>query len=190
MARQAQDNAQQTYNASKKLTGASENSANSLYGQLDPFYSKELSNPQGFGAEDLGAMNTANQESVGGSEAGAVGAGNLEAARTRNSAGVTAGEDETARNAMKTASQNAIGIKTKNALLKQSQQQEGASGLHNLYNTQNNDVLASLGLQTQANNSEIQAGQSGWFQNMLGLMNTSANVAKSVSGFQMPGGNG
>jgi hypothetical protein len=171
MARALQQQATQTYNTARGLTGSSESAANALYNQLNPFYSAEMTNPQGISAQDLAAANTAVQQSAGGAAAGAVGMGNLEAARTRNTAGLTSAADESARAAMQTAADKAQNLQVQNALLKTQQQQEGAAGLGRLYQTQNQDVLASLGLQNTATDVGIKAGQSGWFQNMLGLMN-------------------
>ena len=181
MARQAVKNAQNTYNTETALTGSSEGNAGELYGQLNPFYQHEVTNPQGMTPEDYNAAQTAVRQSTGGSTAGAVGAGNLEAARTRNSAGVTAGEDAAAREATKTGADEALQLRLNNSKTRQQNQQSGVSGEENLFGIENNDVLSSLGLQPQTINAETNAGNSGWFQNFLGTLNASANVGKAVA---------
>jgi hypothetical protein len=184
MSRQGQSMAQNTYNTSKGLESGAESNATNLYNQLMPEFSQEATNPQGFGAADLAAMNTASQQSTGGAVASAKGEGALEAARTRNSAGIAPSIEESARDAMRTNSENALNIQGANAKLKQQQQQEGLSGLSNLYGTNTNEVLSSLGLQNAATNDYVNAGNSGWFQNMTGLMNAGANVAKGVASLE------
>src|SRR5580765_8283454 len=58
-----------------------------VYNTLAPQLEAQAANPQGFGAENLARINTANQQSAGGSEAAAVGQGALEDSRTRNAGG-------------------------------------------------------------------------------------------------------
>ncbi len=172
MARGAQQQAQTTFGNAQGLFGNSNQNAQNLYSTLLPQLEQEASNPQGFGAKGLAALNTANQQSIGGSTAGAVGDIGLTAARTRNSGGVAAGEDEAVRSGQRQLSQNAAGIQGENEQLKQAQQQAGLSGLGGLYGTNTNAALQALGIENGATNALTNAGQSGWFQNMLGLMNT------------------
>lgn len=193
MSRDAQNNAQNTYNTSSGLETGSANNANNLYGQLNSAYSSEAANPQGFSPTEVADMNTSAQQSAGGSMAGAVGQANLQGAANRNSGSFAPAIDDAARGAQKTLSSDALGVQNQNALLKESQRQSGLAGLSGLQGEQNNDVLSSLGLENSSNNSLIQAGQSGWFQNMLGLMNAGANAGKAVAGVNNSfsnGGNG
>jgi hypothetical protein len=162
------------------LTKDSKNKTNDLYGKLNPFYTSEMTNPQGFGAGDIASMNTAAQEAAGGGVSAAVGAGNLTAARDRNSGGFAPALDSSVRDAMKSNSDAALGVQNENALLKEQQKQEGAAGLHNLYGTENNDVLSSLGLQNQSTNTEIEAGKSGWFQNMTDLIRAGSSALSAA----------
>lgn len=162
--------ANQTYNTSKGLESGAESNATNLYNQLMPEYASEATNPQGFGPADLAATNTASQQSTGGAVASAKGEGALQAARTRNSAGIAPAIEESARDAMRTNSSNALGVQEANAKLKQEQQQAGLAGESSLYGTNTNEVLSSLGLQNAATNDYVDAGKSGWFQNMTGLM--------------------
>ena len=180
MSRDAQRNAQSTYDQSKALTKQSEQNSNSLYNELDPMYTNEAVNPTGYNARDLSSMNTAIGQSTGGAAAGAASEGNLEAARTGNEGGFNTSLDKSVRDSVGAGTAGALSVQGANANLKEQQKQEGITGLQGLDSQQNNDVLSSLGLQTQANNSLISAGQSGWFQNMLGLMNASGNLGKGV----------
>lgn len=181
MARQAQNNAQSTYNQSQNLTNSSEANSNALYGTLMPAFEQEAVNPQGFTPSQIAAQDTASQQSTGGAVAGATGEANLEAARNRNAGSFAPALDKAARGAATVNSKNALGVQTGNATLEQGKQQSGLSGLSSLYGTNNQDVLSSLGLQTGANNSDIEAGNSGWLQNTLGVVNAITGAGKSAA---------
>jgi hypothetical protein len=184
MARQQQGQANKTYGETQQQYQTANANQNQLYNSLFPKFTAEATNPQGFGAADEAAMNTAASQSVGGSTAGAVGQGNLTAARTRNSGGLDTALDSSVRSGQQTLADTALGVTGQNAQLKQQQQQAGLSGLSSLYGQNNSTMLSALGLGNQATQTGIQAGQSGWFQNLTAGMNAAANVAKSV----MPGG--
>jgi hypothetical protein len=177
MSRQGTSNAQKSFNESQDTYNTAQGNSNSLYSSLFPAFTAEATNPQGFGATDLAAMNTASQQSIGGATAGAVGQGSLRAARTRNSGGQAAEADSAVKSGEQTLSQNALGIQGENAALKQEQKQAGLSGLSGLYGENNSTMLSALGLGNQATQVGAQAGQEGWFQNMTGLINSLGNAA-------------
>ena len=187
IARQAQSNAQKTYNAASGIAGTSENNANAIFNQLMPQFESEVSNPTGIGPSGLAAENTAAQQSTGGSTAGAVGGMNQMAARTRNKGGFQIAGDEAARQGTRQNSQLAVENQAQNERLKQQQKQAGLAGEAGLYGQNMQEILGALGQETGANNSEINAGNSGWLQNTMGILNSVGNLAKGVSGFQMPG---
>lgn len=201
MARQAQRNAQSTFDAAQgvrqqgtQLFNQANSNAEAIINQLAPEYQAEINNPQGIGASGLAAENTAAQQSTGGSVAGLVGQGNLTAARTRNAGGFGAALDESSRQAMRQNAQDAVGIQANNENLKEQQRQEGLAGLEGLYGINANQVLgalgaenSSLGEQTGANNSLTQAGQSGWLQNTLGVIGTLGSLGGSGGIGTLPG---
>lgn len=183
MARQAQNNAQKTYTAASDLTGGSQSNANSLYNNLFGQYSNQATNPVGFTPTEKADMTTASEQSAGGALGAATGKGAQYAAANKNSGSFAPVLDESARNAMRTLSNNSLKVNNEDAMLKEAHRQQGLEGENRLFNTENNDVLSSLGLQTNANNSLIDAGKSGWFQNMLGMMNALQGAgAKTASG--------
>lgn len=190
MARGAQDQAKKTFNESQGVFGTSQGNANDLYSKLFPTFQAEATNPQGFAPGDLAAMNTANQQSVGGSTAGAVGEGDLAGARTRNSGSFAPALDEAVRSGERTASENAVGIQGENAKLKEEQRQAGIAGLSGLYGQNTSDMLSALGLGTQATNALTTAGQSGWFQNMTGLISSLGQAAQGAGSMMHGGGGG
>lgn len=161
----------------KKAGGQSDQ----LYNSLLPTYQAEATNPQGYAPQDLAAMNSASSQSLGGALGAVEGEGNLAAARTRNQGSFAPVVGEAAREAMRQHSQNALGIQGQNAMLKEMNRQAGISGEAGLEGEKQNELLSSLGLGTQATNAGTQAGQSGWFQQMLGLINAGANAAKGAA---------
>lgn len=194
MARQAQQNAQDTYKAAKGVQGQGASlfntgvsNATQLFNSLEPEFQAEISNPTGYGPSGLAAMNTAAQQSTGGSVAGAVGQGNLTAARTRNAGGFKTALDESAREGMRRNSQLATEITGQNEKLKQEQSSEGLRGLSGLYGQNMSEILGALGAEnnalgqeTGANNSYVNAGNSGWLQNTMGVLNTLGNLGSGA----------
>lgn len=107
-------------------------------------------------------MNTAAQQSAGGSEAAATGQGGLLAARTRNAGGGAAAIADSTRKASQSLGQEAVGIQNKNAEVKQRQQQEGLSGLENLYGEDISGGNQALGIVPQAVNANTNAASQQW----------------------------
>ena len=181
MSRAAESQAKNTYNQANSLDQSASANSNALYDQLAPTFTQEATNPQGFGKNDLAAMNTAAQQSEGGALGSAVGQAGTMAAANRNSGSFAPTLDEASRSAGRNLSNASLGIQGENAKLKQAQQQEGISGLSGLQGEQNSDVLSSLGLQNQSTNALVNAGNSGWFQNMLGFMNAAGKDASGAA---------
>lgn len=180
MSRDAANQAQQTYNTDTGLTASSGDKANSLYSQLVPAFSAEATTPQGFGAPAIADMTTGAEQSAGGSTAGATGLAATRAAADRNSGSFAPTLDQSSRDAGRTLSADTLGIKKDDALLKQSQRQQGLQGLAGLEGQDNNDVLSSLGLQTSATNALTNASP-GWFQNMTSFMNAAGKDASAAA---------
>lgn len=140
------------------------------YGQLFPFLSGEINNPQGFGTQALDQMITQGGESAAGATGAAGEEASLLGSRTGNTAAAPAIIGATARNAAKQQSNNVLGADIANAREKVAQQQAGAAGLGNLYGTDVSAALKALGL---ADNSleawnqadrNTTAAQQGWTQ--------------------------
>ncbi len=201
MARAAQNQAKQNFNNSQDTFGQAKGdaagfggNASHIYGTLEPQLEAEAANPQGYGQVDLNAMNTAVGQSTGGATAGAKGEGYLDAARTGNRGGFQTALDESAREGMRTNANAALNIQGKNAELKEKQKQLALAGLGNLYGENSGNELKALGLENEsigAGNQSIgeenQAGQSGWFQNLIaGLKALNPGYSKS-GGFSAGG---
>jgi hypothetical protein len=66
--------------------------------------------------------------------------------------------------------------------------QAGAAGMAGLYNTDTDAMLKAMGIQTDDIKAQTEAGQSGWFQNLTGGLNSLANLRKSFGGGGNQGG--
>jgi hypothetical protein len=192
MSRAAENQAKQTYQSASDFGKGATSNSNDLYSSLVPTFTNEASNPQGFGKTDLASMNTAAQQSEGGALGAAVGQANTMGAANRNSGSFAPALDEASRAAGRNLSNTSAGIAGENAKLKEAQRQEGISGLSGLQGEQNNNVLSSLGLQTNSTNALVNAGKSGWFQNMTDFMKAAGDDAKGAAslgmGFNQPSG--
>ena len=145
------------------------NNSNALYSTVVPQLTAEAAHPAGFNPTDYAAMNTDAQQSAGGSQAAAVGQGGLLGARTRNSGAAAAAIDSAARSGGQDLSRNALGVRTANARLKESQRQSGLSGLENmtgLYTGAANNALGvsngALGEVASNVNANTNAANQSW----------------------------
>jgi hypothetical protein len=159
-------------------SGAGNNAAGFM-SSLSPFYSGEMTNPQGYGAQDMNNMLTASNQSLGGATAGITGQGALQGARTRNSAGITSALDSASRGAEQQQSENALGVQNANAMLKQQQQQAGAAGTAGLFGTETGLEGQMYGLGPGTLNARAAGGS--WMQN------TGLPIMQALSGGAMAG---
>lgn len=183
MARQQQGQATSTYNTA---TGNAANygaDASSINGALTPFLTQRMLNPQGYSQGDMGAMLANALGSAGGADSGVTGQANLEAGRSRNDAGFSTALDSAARSRTAAAANASEGVAANNANLKQDQSNSASKMLSGLYNTDVGAQDSALNTANQATQVGTQAGQSGWLQNINGVLGTlsgGANAAANV----------
>jgi len=182
MSRDAQNQAKQTYNAQSKASQLYGANAAAAYSQLMPQYTSMALNPQGLNPTEKASLNTDSMQSAGGSTAGAVTQGNLNAARTGNVGGYQTTLSDAVRQGMKQNSDNALKTDIMDTGLKEQQRQEGLAGMNGLYNSNLNASTGELNAENQSTQALTQAGQSGWFQNMTGLIGSLAGPAASAFG--------
>lgn len=163
-------------------TGASEGStASSLQSSLIPFYSKEMNADHAFSPDQTGELLTAAEAGAGGSTAGLEGEAEQEAARTGNTAASSGLLDEMSRNQDKASAGASEGIAAEDVAGAKQLNQEGAAGLTGLYGADTTAMLNAMGIQTGDINAEVNAGNSGWFQNVLAGINTVTGAFKGGS---------
>lgn len=140
--------------------------ATAEHATLDPFYTKELNAEHGFDPTQTNEMLTYALGGSGGATGALNGQAELEAARTRNPSGFTKSLDEVSRNQSKAAAGASEGIAAQDVMGAKQLNQEGAAGLQGLEGTDTNAMLGAMGQRTADINTQIEAGKSGWLQNM------------------------
>lgn len=153
---------------------------------LNPFYTNEMKAEHGFDPTQTNELLTAAEAGSGGADSALVGDAALQAARTRNPSGFTKSLDEVARDKMKADAGASEGIAAQDVLGAKQLNQQGAAGEAGLFGENSKDQLAAMGQQQQSQNAEVEAGKSGWLQNMTGVISSLGDAAKGVSGFKMP----
>jgi hypothetical protein len=156
--------------------------ASALGAQLTPFYRQEMNAQHGFNPGQTNELLNYAGSAAGGGMATAQGAANSEAARTRNTSGFSSALDEAARNRNQTMSQANLGVGAQDVMGAKQLNQEGAAGMQGLYGTDTNAMLGSMGQQQGDINAQVNAGKSGWFQNMTGLLGALGKAGGSVAG--------
>lgn len=182
MARLPQQQASNLVGTAGTTAAQSNASAAGVNSTLNPFLTSELLHPQGYSQADTTSMLSAGQAGAGGATAGITGQANLQAARTRNAGGFGVALDAAARSRQQAAAGSSGNIAADNAHLKQTQQQDAASGLQGLYGTDSGNALKALGIQDQAIGTEADAGKAGWLQNATGILNAISGAGKSAAG--------
>ncbi len=199
MARGAQKQATQNFNNSQDQLHASQGVANTaggdagdLYNHLYKNYTDMYSNPTGFDPATKAAMNTAGGQAIGGAISGAVGQEGLLANRTGNVGAAAPVLDESVRNGMKQNSENALNTELADAKLREGHKMAGLAGLSDLHTSAVNEQLRAMGLGNQAIgvgnqavDANVAAGNSGWLQNITGVISALGDAAKGASG--LPG---
>lgn len=172
MARQAQGQANNTYNTATGNAAQYGGDASSIGGTLTPFLTQRLLNPSGYSQGDMGAMLANAMGGAGGATSGITGQANLQAGRTRNDAGFSTALDDAARQRTAAAASSAEGVAANNANLKQDQSNNAAKMLSGLYGTDVGAQNEALNTANGATQTGIDAGKSGWLQNMNAIITT------------------
>ena len=157
---------------------------------LSPFLQRELNSPAGYSQPDETAMLSNALSGAGGVAGGLMTKADQRAGATGNQAGFSSNLDDIARQTAKGAAEASTGVAVKNAALKEEQQQAGAEGLRGRYGTDVGAQLNALGVQNNAINSEVNAGKSGWFQNMTALISALRGGGGGSGGGSPNGGGG
>lgn len=137
---------------------------------LNPFYAQEMKAQHLFEPGQINELLTAAGAGTGAAEGAIEGQANREAARTHNASGFTKALDEAARERAKTAAGVSEGVAAQDVTGAKQLNQEGAAGMQGLYGTNVGAQLKAMGQQNEDLNTAIEAGKSGWLQNMTGVL--------------------
>lgn len=140
--------------------------AQGALGAVQPFYTQEINARHGFNPTQTNEMLTAAAAGAGGATGALQGRAEQEAVRTRNASGFTKSLDEAARDRAKAAASTSEGIAAEDVQTALARQQAGAAGEQGLFGTTQSGELNAMGQRTADINAQLEAGRSGWLQNM------------------------
>jgi len=174
--RSLQANATGAANTAGTTASGYGSSAQNVNSTLLPALKNDVNNPQGFTPEQLNDMIVSGEQGAGGAASGIAGQAGLNAMRTRNSAALPGVLDQAARQKMQQSSQNNLNVQNESARLAQQKRSAALGGLENQYGTDVGAQLKAMGIQDQDLNTAIQAGNSGWLQNTMGVAGQLSNM--------------
>lgn len=144
--------------------------ASTIGSTLVPQLSRQLQNPSGYSQQDIGAMLSSALASSGGSTSGLYGAAGKEAMTTRNPMGFSGALDAAAMQRNKANASASEGISAKNADVKLNQQEQAGDMLSRLYGMDVSAQNTAAGQVAPDVNASVNANNSGWLQNVLGII--------------------
>lgn len=148
------------------VAGENNAQASGLESTLDPFYKHEMGAEHLFTPgqnDELLTAAGAGSGAVAGSEQAAL---NRNAATTNNQSALTKSLQDVARDRMKSAAGASEGIAAQDVMGAKQLNQAGAAGEAGLFNTDTDAALKAMGINTNDINTQLEAGKSGWLQNM------------------------
>ena len=152
-----------------------------IQSSLVPRLEQQAINPMGYGS-GLGAMETSALQTGAGATGAAQEQARLQAMRTGNAAGLGAITAASAGEGARGTGGALQSILAKNAELKARQQQEANTGLQGILGEDVRGQVANAGLVPENINAGVNAGKSGWFQNLMEYMKTASNAAAGAGG--------
>ena len=188
--RSLQQTAQQGANTAATTAGQYGSQAGSIGGMLTPTLERDITNPQGFSPTEQNNMLVQGEQGAGGANAGITGQAGLNAMRTRNTGALSGVLDQASRQKGQQLSQNALGVANESANLAQQKRASALGDLSGLYGTDVHAQLGAMGLTAPDVNAGVNAGNSGWYQNLLGGVNAATGAFKAAFPGGVNGGNG
>jgi hypothetical protein len=180
--RSVQKSAKQGSAAATAKAGQLGAGAEQIRSAIIPGLEQEAEHPTGYSPLEKGRMLTSIGEGVGGVNAGVTGLANLASARTRNAGGFTSALDEAARIKGRQMASAGLGVENEDARLAQEKQRFAQQQLSGLYGTDTSNQLRAMGLSDEDLRTALEAGKTGWLQNLEGGINTVAGVAGAAGG--------
>jgi hypothetical protein len=182
--RSIQSGAKQQASAATGVGGGFGTGAQQIGSSLIPGLERQANTPTGMTPQEKSAALVSGAESLGGTASGIAGQAGLTAARTRNAGGFANALDEAQRIKGRQLATNAQQVSLEDARLAQEKQRTAQQQLAGLYGVDTSRQLEAMGLANKDLETELQAGQSGWEQQLEGGLGTLANVAGAYKGLR------
>ena len=157
--------------------------AGQIGSNIIPQLEKFTLNPPGYGPSGLATMKT-EAEAAGAATTGrAAQDAKLRAMRTGNVAGLGSEETALAEAGARGTGANIQNILSEDARLKETQRQNAFSGLENIYGKNISGQLESASQIPADIDATLKAGQSGWLQNLSGVLGTLGGLGTGAGSF-------
>lgn len=180
--RSAVNQAQQAATTAGNTAAGYNSTASGIGGSLIPFESRQLQNPSGMSQQDIGSQLAASAAGAGGATSGLQGAASKMGATTRNPMGFSSALDSAARQRTAAEAKGSEQIQANSADVKLNQQQQAGSALGNLYGMSSKAGAENSGQQASDINAQVNAGNSGWLQQGMGVLNSLNGAAGTALG--------
>lgn len=154
---------------------------------LTPFYRQEMQAQHLYTPGQKSQLLSSVAAPLAASAATTAGQAASERARTRNTAGYSSALDQAARERQSALGQAGLDIGAQDIMGAKELNQEGAKGMQGLYGTDVSGMLGAMGRQNEALQGQVEAGKSGWFQNMTGMLNAIGNAGKGIGAMRGSG---
>lgn len=161
--------------------------ADTEHGTLSPFYNTEMNAEHLFNPNQNAELLTAAQAPLGSSLGDTQHVAELQGARTRNASGFTKTLQQAQRDRDKAMAGTSEGIAAQDILGAKQLNQEGAAGEMGLFQNDTQKQLQSMGLETGDINAQVNAGKSGWLQNLNQTLQTVEGLGKMPGAGKIPG---
>ena len=173
-----------------QVAGEAGSAASAERAALTPFYRQEMQAQHLYSPGQLNELLGAAGAGVGGAAATSAGQLGSQAARTRNTAGLTSALQQNARDRMRTMGELNLGVGAQDVMGAKGLQQAGAEGIRGLFGTDTASQLQAMGLRDKAIQTQLEAGKSGWFQNLMQGLGTVSGMLSPIKIPGMGGGGG
>ena len=168
--RSLQAQAEQAGKTAASTAGNYGSAAEGIAANVVPRLESEAVNPPGYGPFGLSEMETAAESSGAGATGAAQERARLEAMRTGNRAGIGAITAGAAGEGARGAGSALQSILAKNAELKASQREQANRGLEGVLGEDIGAQGRAEGVVPEDINAAVNAGKSGWFQNLVNML--------------------
>lgn len=180
--RQAQSQANNNINTANQMQGTYEGEGQAIQSKLTPQLEAETTAQHSMSPTQINELLTAAGAGAGGATGAFNEQGALNAARTRNTGGLTSALDANARGRQQALASASEGIAAQDVEGALANKQSAFGQLGAMGQADTSAALGSLGLSNQGIEQEVNAGKSGWFQNLTGLMGSLAQGASAAGG--------
>jgi hypothetical protein len=155
--------------------------ASGIGSSIIPGLERQASNPTGFDPTTQNRMLVANQEGAGGANAAITGEGRLAALRSRTAGGFAPALAEAARAKGRTLATGGLDVQLENAKLAEQKRRAAQEQLGGMYGQLSQDQLRAMGLANEDLQTKLQAGKTGWAQNLEGILGTVGGMGAGAS---------